>query len=323
MERAQFSIDPVPPYSFELTAAYATYFRGQYGADSFQGGVFRRLLDLRGTLALATVYSLGTVDQPRLGVVLTAPRLGQEEVAEAQRQVAWLLGTEQDLTPFYRMALQDGALAPLARGFRGLHIPHTGSVYEALVLAILGQQISSHVARILRTLLIQTYGAQVQLEGVTYHAFPRPEALMEAGLDGLRAIKFSTRKAQYILDIATRVASGDLDLESLHSRPDDEVMRTLTSIRGVGPWTVQWLLIRALGRRDGFPHGDLALQRSLGMLVNGGTPLSAAQALEYSRRWSPYRSYVTTYIFAASRSGRWAELLSADLEKPTQNSGTP
>lgn len=98
------------------------------------------------------------------------------------------------------------------------------------------------------------------------------------------------------------MAKGSLDLEGLTGRPADEVVAYLTAIRGVGPWTAQWLLIRALGRPDGFPHGDLALQRFLGRLTNDG-PLGAEEALERSTGWSPYRSYVTTYLFAASRSG--------------------
>ena len=108
--------------------------------------------------------------------------------------------------------------------------------------------------------------------------FPRPEALVTAGVAGLRAIKFSTRKSEYIVEIARGVAKGSLDLEGLTGRPADEVVAYLTAIRGVGPWTAQWLLIRALGRPDGFPHGDLALQRFLGRLTNDG-PFGAEEAL--------------------------------------------
>lgn len=310
MDRSIVTITPTPPYDFGLTANYATYFRGQYGAESFGQGVFRRLLDCRGQLCLVTVRSLGTVDVPLLEVEIKASgaRLDGDVVSEVERQVAWILGADQDLVPFYRMATNDSELGPLAHGLRGLHVPHTASVYEALVLAILGQQISSHVARMVRTSLIQTYGPSAEVSGVKYYAFPRPEAIVRAGVEGLRAIKFSARKAEYIVDIAARVATGELDLEGLQHQPDEEVVRTLLSIRGVGLWTAHWLLIRALGRTDGFPHGDLAVQRLLGVMVDGGPPLSPKEALWYSRRWSPYRSYMTTYLFAAARSGRFARL---------------
>ena len=182
-------------------------------------------------------------------------------------------------------------------------MPHTSSVYEAMVLAILGQQVSSHVARTLRTLLVQTYGPALQVSDVTYHSFPSPDLLVAVGIDGLRSIKFSARKAQYIVDISSGVVSGQLDLEGLRTQSAEAVIRMLLNIRGVGLWTTQWLLIRALGYSDGFPHDDLALRGTLGLLLDVDTPISPEEALNYSHRWSPFRSYVTTYIFAAIRSG--------------------
>jgi DNA-3-methyladenine glycosylase II len=283
-----------------------TYLRGRYATDVFEGGTLRRLLDLGGRLALACVRSTGSVASPRLEVRLRGADLDEATVAEAQRLVAWILGADEDLAPFYHMARQETHLAPLVRRLHGLHIPHTASAFEGLVLAILGQQISTHMAHMLRTLLIETYGPSLEIQCGRYYAFPRPEALADAGVAGLRAIKFSGRKAQYVVDIAASIGSGELDLECLRQGPSEEAVRVLTAIRGAGPWTANWLLIRALGHPDGFPYGDLSLQRTLGLLVNGGAPMSAQEALEYSGRWSPYRSYVTTYLFAAARAGQAA-----------------
>ena len=310
------TIQPKAPYDFDLTASFATHYRGRYGAESFEEGVFRRLLEVDGRLVLVSVRSLGTLEAPRLEIGMTGESPDEATTSEACRQVSRILGVDNDLASFYRMAQLDAVLAPLVNGLPGLALPQTASVYEALVTAILGQQINAHVARMLRTLLIETYGRSLEEDGVAYQAFPEPQALMEAGVDGLRAIKFSGRKAEYIVGIATQLASGELDLEGLRSQPDEDVVRVLTGLRGVGLWTAQWLFIRALGRPDGFPHGDLALQRALGLLVNGGTPMSPEEALDYSLRWSPYRSYVTTYLFAAIRSGRLASLAGADQVGP-------
>ena len=75
-------------------------------------------------------------------------------------------------------------------------------------------------------------------------------------------------------------------------------------MRGVGPWTAHWLLIRAFDRPDGFPEGDLAVQRSLGALYNDeGRRLTPQEAVDLSVRWRPYRSYLVTYMFAAARQG--------------------
>ena len=303
MERTVISLKPEPPYSFNLTAAYATVFRGRYGGDVFENGLYQRLLDTEECLCLAHVRASGTVDSPLLNVELFCPSFDDTTVARVREQISWLLGIGRDIRPFYQMALNDRALAPLIQKLWGLHIPHTASVYEALVQAILGQQISAHVARKLRMRLIETYGSTLEVSDVVYHSFPRPSALVDAGVDGLRALGFSTRKSEYIIDISRKVISGQLDLESLHAFTDEEAIHTLTGLRGVGPWTAQWLLIRALGRDDGFPHADLALCRVLGQLLNKGKPFQPEEAREYSSRWSPYRSYVTAYLFAAMRSG--------------------
>ena len=304
METARFTLTPKPPYSFDLTAGYLAYFQGHYGADRLEDGVFSRLLDIDGKLALLRVDSSGTVDAPHLELSITGDGLAEAAVSESRGQVEWMLGIDQDLSAFYAMARDDEHLAPVVELMRGLHIPRTATTYEALLLAILGQQISTHIARMLRTLLIETFGRSIESGGLTYYAFPRPEAVAAAGIDGLRRIKFSGRKSEYIVDIASKVASGELELEGLRGCSAAEVVESLTALRGIGPWTAQWLMIRSLGHTDGFPEGDLALQRTLGFLVNGGRRMSPEEAQLYSARWSPHRSYVVTYLFAGVRSGR-------------------
>ena len=308
MNQKTFRLAPTPPYDFDLTAGYLTYFRGRYAAERYEAGVFRRLLESDGKLLLASVESAGTVESPSLDVHIQGEGLDDADVERAKQKLACMLAIDDDLAAFYQMARADSHLAPFAEAMHGLHAGRTASVYEGLVLSILGQQISTHVARMLRTLLIETYGQSITLDGEKYFAFPRPDTLVQAGLSGLRDIKFSVRKAEYVVEVASRVASGELDLEGMRHMPSDEVMQSLTSIRGIGPWTVHWLMIHALGHPDGFPYGDLALQRFMGTLVNGGTRMPAQEALEYSVRWSPHRSYATAYMFAAGRCGRFDDI---------------
>jgi DNA-3-methyladenine glycosylase II len=303
VKQVTFRLLPTPPYNFRLTATAATHFRGHYGADIFERDIFRRLLDLGECPYLVSVQSLGTTDSPCLEAQLTAPVLDNRQIARAKQQITRILGIYQDLNPFYRMAGGDPVLRRLVPAFRGLHLPQTASVYEALILAILGQQINSHVASRLRDRLVVTYGLTLEVSGITYRCFPRPEALLAAGTTGLRAIRTSARKAQYIADISRIVASRELDLEALRTRADDETVASLTLIPGVGLWTAHWLFIRALDRSDGFPHGDLALRRALGLALATDAPPGPEEALEYSQRWRPFRSYVTAYLFAALRSG--------------------
>ena len=301
MTAIQLRLHPAPPFDFELTAGYHAYFQARSGADNLNGGVYRRLLDLDGRLILASVSSTGTVDAPELALELRGKDLTDADDQRAASQVRWMLGTGQELAPFYALAESDPALAELARQFRGLHLPRTATLFEALTIAILGQQISASVARTMRTLLIERYGARAEFDGVTYFAFPRPEAVLSALPEELRELKLSRSKAEYVRVIAAAALEPGWD--ELYELPDDEVARRLTALRGVGNWTAQWALVRGLARPDALPLGDLALRRGVSRLWLQGDAVTDREVSEMAERWRPWRSYATAYLFAAMRTG--------------------
>ena len=298
-------ITPIAPYDFEATARHATYHSERYAADSLEDGAYVRALEVDGKTALLTVRSTGDIEAPELKVAISSDddTLTDDNRATLTRTASRLVGAHGDLTPFYAAIENDAPIAAFVHRFRGLGNPQSASPFEALVLAILGQQISNHVAGVLRNLLVDTLGREATMDGKTRRLFPSAQTLADAGPDALREIKFSTRKAEYICDIAASVASGDLDLDALADLPADEIIRRLTALRGVGPWTAHWLLVRAYSHPDGFPDGDLAVQRALGILYNDGERLTAGQAARLSERWKPHRSLLTTYLFAAIRAG--------------------
>ena len=294
---------PNPPYDFAITSEYATYNSDRYAADTLESGVFSRGLDIDGSTIAVQVSSIGTLDQPRLEIRIVGNYLDASQQTRVVKFATGLVGAHNDLRPFYAAIDDADPVGEFASRLRGLGIPQSPSPFEALVLAILGQQISNQVARVLRNLLVETLGETVGIGAANYRTFPTAEAIAAAGPDALRAIKFSARKSEYICDIAAAVASGELDLDSLRYLPSETTVDELVKLRGVGPWTAHWLLIRAYGHPDGFPHGDLAVQRNLGILFNDGVRLGPEEALDLSERWKPYRSYLTTYLFAAARAG--------------------
>lgn len=301
MRTMTLHLRPMPPFDFELTAGYHAYFQARSGADNVEGGVYRRLLDLDGRLVLVTVRSTGSVDSPELAIELRGEGLTDADGEVAVAQVRWMLGTGQELASFYALAESDLALAGLARQFRGLHLPRTATLFEALTVAILGQQISASVARTMRTLLIERYGARAEFDGATYYAFPRPEAVLSALPEELRELKLSRSKAEYVRVIAGAALEPGWD--ELYELPDDEVVRRLTALRGVGNWTAQWALVRGLARPDALPLGDLALRRGVSRLWRDGATVTDAEVETIAERWRPWRSYATAYLFAALRTG--------------------
>ncbi|MCH2499612.1 MAG: hypothetical protein MK118_05075 [Dehalococcoidia bacterium] len=303
MDRLTVSIKPVPPFNFELTAGYHTYFQSRYGTDTMEDGVYRRLIDLDDKLVLASVRSIGTLEAPELALELQGPELNPDDVESATDRVSWLLGVDQGLAPFYELGRADQAMAGLVEQFYGLHLPHTASVFEALVLAVLGQQISTNVARIIRTLLIETFGPSAEFDGETYYAFPRPASIWASSPAELHTMKLTQRKSEYVHGLAGSALDPEMGLECLEELTDREIVEKLVALRGVGMWTAQWALIRAVGRPDALPLGDLALRRVVSRLFMDGEDVNDAKVEEIAQRWSPYRTYATVYLFSALRIG--------------------
>ncbi|MBT4515151.1 MAG: DNA-3-methyladenine glycosylase 2 family protein, partial [Chloroflexi bacterium] len=194
-------------------------------------------------------------------------------------------------------------LALLPETFHGLHLTQATSLFETITWAVLGQQISANVAASLRRKITEAYGRSGEIDGHPYALFPRPEDLASADIDDLRALGLSQRKAEYTLGLRDEFGSGRITEARLAAMDDEAVETELLKLRGIGPWTAHWLLIRGLGREDALPIGDVALQKTLGELVTGEL-FTPKELVDYAEQFRPYRSYLTIYLFALIRARR-------------------
>ena len=198
-------------------------------------------------------------DKSSLEITTTSLKNNVEAENIARSQILRMVGANQNPADFYEFSDSDDILRPIVNRFRGLRIPQTLSVYEGLVTAIIGQQISTSVASMLRSLIVELYGDSIDIDGQTFYLFPTPQSIANAGVEELVKNKFSRRKAEYIHSISEKEVMGEIDLNMIKQMTIEEATETLNYLRGVGPWTTQCLLIRALGFSDLFPSGDLAL----------------------------------------------------------------
>ncbi len=190
-------------------------------------------------MALATVRSLGTVDEPMLSVDLEP----DEELSEADGMVADALmrrifNLDLDLQPFYEAVKGDRVMSYLTKALRGFRSPSMPSVFEALIDSIVEQQISLQAAWSMQRRLTEAFGDALVVGDKTYFAFPRPERLAEATIEQLRSCGLSQRKAVYVRDVSRLVADG-FDLEGLRALSDEKIIEELNRIRGVGVWTAE------------------------------------------------------------------------------------
>ena len=159
--------------------------------------------------------------------------------------------------------------------------------FRALVFSILGQQISGKAAASIRARLMN-------------YLKPQPisaSSIARLSAQELRGLGVSSQKAGYLLDLANRVACGDLRLASIARMPDEKVIAALTEVKGIGTWTAQMFLIFSLGRLDVFPHDDLGVRVAIRNLYS----LDELPNKEISQRiatpWRPYASVASWYCW--------------------------
>ena len=162
--------------------------------------------------------------------------------------------------------------------------PVNPDVFAALIDSIVAQQISAKAARTVSGRLEEFCGK------IT------PERIHAADIEEIQKCGMSMRKAGYIKAAADAVYSRTLDLEALHEMPDDEVIKHLSALPGIGVWTAEMLLIFSLGRKDILSFGDLAIRRGI-CKVYGHKTLTRAQFLRYKKRYSPYGSIASLYLW--------------------------
>jgi DNA-3-methyladenine glycosylase II len=243
----------------------------------------------------------GPPDGPRATLAFPEPDTTPERRALRQ-EAARLLGEPWDLAGFYGGAAADPVLAPLVRpggGLFGLRPTLSPDPFEMLVGAISAQQVNLAFAFATRARLVRRYGTPVDFDGVTVHAFPPPAVLADAPVAALREMQFSQRKAEYIVGLARELATGRLDLRALAGASDEEIVASLTAIRGLGRWTAEWFLARALGRPDVCPADDLGVRRAVEALCFRGRRRDPVQVRRRARAWRPHRSLATHYLLAA------------------------
>jgi AraC family transcriptional regulator of adaptative response / DNA-3-methyladenine glycosylase II len=216
----------------------------------------------------------------------------------AHRAVTRMLGLDSDAKGFERRFAKDPLLGALIRRQRGLRIPLTPQPWEALAWAIMGQQISLKAAVALRRELITAFG-EGHRGGLRAH--PSAEVIAGLDVDTLRKLKFSRSKAEYLIEAARAVASGQIPMDNLRELSSQRAGRLLGSVRGIGPWTIQYVFLRGFGLADCLPSGDAGLAQGLGRLC--GERPDERRIREMMARFAPFRSYATYHVWASLKEG--------------------
>jgi len=216
--------------------------------------------------------------------------------AQARDAVLNVLGLRIDPQPFLDFAANDALLGDLSRRQPGLRIVQSATVFEALTWAIIGQQINLPFAISLRRAFILQAGTQ---HSSGLWCYPDAASAARLQVEDLTSRKFSRAKADTLLRFAALVAHGELDLTPGPANSIDDIGKALLAVKGIGPWTVNYGLLRGYGYPDCSLHGDVAIRAALQALLGEDSKPDMPRTEEILKRYAPHRTMAAAHLWAS------------------------
>ncbi|MFH1032456.1 MAG: hypothetical protein V1767_07855 [Chloroflexota bacterium] len=280
------TISIVKPYDFALSLS---------AIRSFQPAELEPEPRLRLAVKIAGIPTLIEVRQVKDS--LRASSRPKSDSNQTRAIVEWVLFAELDLKPFYRLTAGNPKLAPLTRKLYGIKPFRPASLFEMAVIAITEQQLSLASAYSIRNRVVQRFGEPIDGQWV----FTEPQALAKASVEEFRSCGLSRPKAEYIRELAGKIVTGKLDLDSLKSMSDDQARDTIMSWRGFGRWSADYILVRGLARPDCVPIDDLGIRDVVGKYLGDGSRITSQEVAEKLEPFRPYRGLLAFYLLVYRR----------------------
>jgi len=205
---------------------------------------------------------------------------------------------DRDLKPFYDMAQKDPLLQTAVVEFYGLRNIGIPDLFEAVAWGIIGQQINLTYAYTLKKRFVETYGRSMEWDGHRYWIFPEAKDIAKLTVEELSSIKTTTKKCEYLIKVAELLEKGELSKPLIKSSGSiKEAEKRLTSIRGIGPWTANYVLMRCLRFPDAFPIDDVGLHNAIKHLTGSERKPTKEEILKLAAPWENWEAYATFYLW--------------------------
>jgi DNA-3-methyladenine glycosylase II len=196
------------------------------------------------------------------------------------------------------MGKADPLLNMPVEDFYGLRLIGIPDLFEALCWGVLGQQINLGFAYTLKRQFVEKFGDSIEWNGIKYWIFPPYERIAHLTPNDLADIKMTVKKSEYIIGIAKLMVSGELSKEKLLGTGNfKEAEKSLIKIRGVGPWTANYVLMRCLRFPIAFPIDDVGLINAIKTLLKMDRKPTKEEILALSIPWANWESYATFYLW--------------------------
>jgi AraC family transcriptional regulator of adaptative response / DNA-3-methyladenine glycosylase II len=275
-----------PPFAADALLSFLSS-RAVPGVELVRDGTYRR--GVRAESGGTAVIALTPNPASRLVTLDVSTDHGLDRAALV-RDARRAFDLDADSETIDAALAHDTRLAPSVRRTPGMRVPGTFDAFELLVRAIFGQQVSVPGARTSLGRFAARFGAPLDPPiGDISRLFPAAERVAEISPETL---EMPRGRAEAIRRVGELVASGELDLSG-GSRLD-EALHTLGEVRGIGPWTLAYVAMRALRDPDAFMAGDLGVRKGFEML---GLPATSREILQRAARWRPWRAYAVMHLW--------------------------
>ncbi len=280
-----------PPFRWEQLIAFFAR-RAVSGVEDVTDEVYRRSVAIgRATGIIAVRPGPGDRNEVNVTIQGIEPAL----LGHAVRRIRRMFDLDADPLAIAGHLSSDARIRPLVAAASGVRLPLTWEPFEALVRAVLGQQISVAGAVTITGRLARQYGLPIDGDRTITRVFPGPAELAHADLGSLG---MPASRARTLAEVSRAILERRLRLDG--SMGPEELERALRSIPGIGPWSAQYVSLRGLGEPDAFPESDLGIRKALEALGYPSEPRARREALE---RLAPWRGYAALYLWQGVPAG--------------------
>jgi DNA-3-methyladenine glycosylase II len=299
-----FTLRPRPPFRLDLTV-WALRRRAHNVVDRFEDGIWRRVLVIGEAPVAVAVRQTRGGERPEVEVRISATR-PQAVKAKVAALVARMLGLDLDLSDFYRIAGRDAHLRDLAERLRGMKPVRYATVFEAFANAVACQLVSLSAGMHVLNRLAQAFGVSVEVDGIAapMRSFPIAAAVARSNPGAMRALGLSMQKGEYLVGLAVEALNpNDRDFASIERLTDDDAIARLSTIRGVGRWTAEYVMLRGFGRINIFPGDDVGARNKLFEWLGVSDAPTYDGVGRILERWHPYGGLIYLHLIVNSVTG--------------------
>ncbi len=285
-----------PPIEFDFKECLA--FLGRSFKECLhyvQDDILYKCIKVRDKILLLKVSSSNNKDL----IIDILNNCSDEVVQEEVVDYIWdLFDLDTDLKLFYQMAEKDELLKKVIDKYYGLRIIGIPDLFEAIIWAIIGQQINLAFAYSLKRSFVENFGEKFIYNEEEYWLFPEPEVISKLSVSDLTKLKFTRRKAEYVIGVAQKMNLGELSKDDLLKEKDfEKVQKALLSLRGVGKWTANYVMMKCLNYKSAFPIEDVGLHNAIKFQLGLDEKPTIDEIMELSKEWTGWEAYATFYLW--------------------------